>query len=262
MPMQHLLTIDVEAWYRGLHGRPVPAATDAELSPALDRLLGLLHETATSATFFVLGQDAVSLGDVLRGCSKAGHEIACHGMRHVRADRTGPDGFRRDLREAIAVVEDTVQTRCTGYRAPWFSGAGDSDWFFDVLAEEGIVYDASLRIPVESRLAGTRRRGVILVPVPTVKFGPGRMGILGGMALRALPKWLLIGMLRRCRRSRQPACLYLHPYEWYSSPSGPFSASISTLRRRLLTGRTLPRLRWLATVSDLTSIDRWCAAAP
>lgn len=266
--MKHLLTVDVEASFRGMKpSDAASAASDPGLVPALDALLDLLAIVRARATFFVLGDDAGTLAGLLPRCVAAGHEVACHGMRHTRVDSLGPDGFRGDLRRAVAAIEETAGARCIGYRAPWFSAPAQAPWFFDILREEGMRYDASLRLPVEMRMAGTARAGIRLLPVPLLKFGAARIGAVGGLALRILPRIVVSRMVARCETYGQPACVYLHPYEWRSAlpgAGGPARAhggrpslSLSALRRHLLLDRTLPRLRRLTEPFEFTSIRDW-----
>lgn len=263
--MQHLLTIDVEAAHRGITPPDPPAPTDRQLPGALHALLDMLADTGASATFFVLGADVNPLRAVLPRCRAEGHEVACHGMQHRRADRLSATAFRADLRDAIHALEDVVQAPCRGYRAPWFSPPAEAPWYADALCTAGLRYDASPRQPVESRLAGQQRNGLILVPVPLLKIGALRIGALGGLALRLAPRAYSLHLIRRCERFRQPACLYLHPYEWYGTRERyrtPGGGAAAALRRGLLTGRTIPRLRWLAGRVDLTAIATWIEGRP
>jgi len=276
--MQHLLTVDVEAVFRGLRTDRVRPVSDPDLPAAMDLFLDLLESVNAHATFFVLGDDASNLTRFLSRCVASGHEVACHGMRHVRADALSPDEFRKDLEDAISALEDAAQVRCRGYRAPWFSAPSDEDWFFQILREHGIRYDASLRLPIETRLAGESRDGIVLLPVPMLKFGAARIGAVGGLALRVLPRAVTSRMIRRCEQYHQPACVYLHPYEWYAPGPGRSAkdrrsqagllgggmprGSMSAIRRGFLTERSLPRLKWLAGQIELTSIEKWLRGVP
>ncbi len=206
--MAHLLTIDVE------DGRRSPAP-DHQLDAALEPMLDLLAEAHASATFFVVGEDAAKVRRSVQRIVREGHGVACHGLHHSRVDAMGADRFRRDLRAARSLIEDVAQTPCRGFRAPWFSAAADLAWFFGVLAEEGLTYDSSLWQPLGTAGAPQRHAsGVIEVPIPFCSVFGARVGILGGLGLRLLPPALIARALGRCVAVRQPACFYLHPYEW------------------------------------------------
>jgi peptidoglycan/xylan/chitin deacetylase (PgdA/CDA1 family) len=248
--VKHLLTVDVESVNRaaGSDGPP-----DTALEPALITLLDFLAHRRSRAVFFVLASELPGLGPVLREAIRAGHEAAAHGLAHRRVDRLGPDAFRADLRDAKHRLEDAVQRPCVSYRAPWFSAprSAAASWFFETLAEEGIRTDFSLRLPLtraaafRSPIPSLRER-----PVPLVPWGGLKVGVLGGLALRVLPKGMIRGLLRAVSRAGVPACVYLHPYEWY-----PAAAAGRGLRRRLGLARTLPRLAWLLGSEPFENVE-------
>jgi len=253
--MKHFLTIDVEDWYRGTD---MPGnGSGHDLRPAMENILQVLEECKTSATFFILADDAPVLKDIIRKCAKAGHGVACHGMTHRRVDETPPAEFRAGLKKAKAVIEDITGMRCHGFRAPYFSVNQNLKWFFEILAEEGFSYDSSLRI--DAGLIGksiSQIPGIIEVPVPLVRLGFYRLGILGGLSLRILPGFAIPMLMRYCERIQQPACIYLHPYEWQGIPEGTELPWRKKTRRTLLVTRTLPRLRKLASSFQLSSIEQ------
>ncbi len=51
--------------------------------------------------------------------------------------------FREDLRKTNRVLEDASGQKIIGYRAAEKLNYEKDSWIFDVLAEEGFVYDAS-----------------------------------------------------------------------------------------------------------------------
>jgi peptidoglycan/xylan/chitin deacetylase (PgdA/CDA1 family) len=248
--MPDFLTIDVEDRHRTTGNfKPMP---EGGLAAAMERLLDLLAETKTSATFFVLGADAEKVRAPLKRCIREGHEVACHGMQHRRVDSLDPEAFRRDLRTALAVIQSMTGVPCRGYRAPWFSVREEMTWFFDVLAEEGVQYDSSLWMPVGQKAPAFR--GVAEVPIRFAPMGPARIGILGGLSLRLLPAFMIARLFHRCATAGQSACVYLHPYDWTPTPGFTIPCTARAIRRRLFVSRTLPRLRWLAQATPLSSI--------
>jgi len=57
------------------------------------------------------------------------------------------------VRETRAVLEDLTGTAVRGYRAPSFSILPSVDWAYDVLIEEGYLYDSSV-FPIRRRNYG------------------------------------------------------------------------------------------------------------
>lgn len=254
--MEHYLTIDVEAWHRGV-GSSASAAHDGQLCGALEAVMAAMEKVGAHATFFVLVADAESVRSALRAAVRAGHEIACHGRDHIRMSAIPRGDLRATLRDARQCIEDSAGVPCRGFRAPYFSIAPDMSQVFDAIAAAGFGYDASLRLPLGTPIECFRERyGLREVPVPVVPCALGAIGVLGGLALRILPFGQIRRMVAKCERQGQPACLYLHPYEWYPHPrfaKAPWT--MSSLRRGLLTGRTLPRLDRLARHYRLKSIN-------
>lgn len=254
--MQHLLTIDVEQPDSALGRGQAAAGTD--LAAALSVALDVLAAHAAHATFFVLAGDAAGMRRLLRRCVAEGHEVASHGASHRRVDAIGAHAFREDVKQSLSLIEDLVQQPCKGYRAPWFSAPPGADWYFPVLAELGVVYDSSLRIPLRDPIpAPAETAGVIEVPIPVLDWGAVRAGVLGGLALRLLPCAVIRALFARCAAAGRPACLYLHPYEWQAQAQADGLALLPYLRRRLLIGRTIPRLAWLTKTCAMISVEQW-----
>ncbi len=255
---QHVLTFDVEDWHRGL--APGQGNGDAHLELAMDALLDSLSTQGLTATFFVLGDDAPRITSQLLRCVRDGHEVASHGMRHERVDTMSRTAFREDVLRSFSQLEDITQKPCSGYRAPWFSLSADSAWAFDILAEAGATYDASLRQPLGAGAPpACRDAGLREVSVPLLQYPWGPFGILSGLLFRVLPRPAILAMLAQCTRMGIPGCLYLHPYEWMRSPSPIARPLMQSARRRVLVSQTLPKLRWLATQTRFASISDWLA---
>lgn len=256
--MTHLLTVDVEdetRAYRPSGGGACGAALDGAMAVFLE----WLSAHRQTATFFVLAADAPTLAPRLREAVQAGHEIACHGLNHVRVDTLTPATFQRELQQAIAIIEDATQISCRGFRAPWFSARRGMKGFFAALAEQGIAYDSSLRVP----LADANRCGdglpVREIPVPLLPNAFPRLGVLGGPALRLLPATFADFLLERCAREGIAACVYLHPYEWHAASTADQPGLRRRCTRRWRISETLPRLARLSRTHPLTSISAWLA---
>jgi len=154
-----------------------------------------------------------------------GHEIASHGYSHRLVYELGPELFREDVKKSKEILENIIQTKVIGYRAPSNSITDGSLWALEILAEEGFVYDSSVfpvrhfryGIPTSKRfvhridLGGNRE--LIEVPHSTVKIGRVNFAVCGGGYLRFYPlnivKWAIRGM----NRQGYPAMVYFHPWE-------------------------------------------------
>jgi peptidoglycan/xylan/chitin deacetylase (PgdA/CDA1 family) len=178
------LSVDVEEWY---HNCWVPEYVDparrGRLPEELDRLLpDLLERLArlgARATFFVLGEVARRLPDAVRAIDRAGHEVACHGDLHLRANDRPLAEFRRDIADAKARLEELTGRAVRGFRAPEWSLRRAGNPRTRAVAEAGFRYDSSLAPAVGAGGAGNPRAagwlewpdGLRLLELPPLVWG-------------------------------------------------------------------------------------------
>lgn len=234
---QNALTIDVEDWYHD-ESRGTGPATAAEIAagtPRVERnladLLEILAASETRATLFYLADVAVQLKRLTREAAALGHEIACHGLRHLPVRERSRTDFRDDVRRARERIEDVLGAPVRGFRAPCFVSDTTELWALDVLAECGFAYDSSwmpLRfaggpVPTLGDGGGPVRlaNGLWEFPLPLSRLATGHVLPLaaGGFVLRALPLGFTRRYLRRFNREVGPAVVYTHP--WEIDPASP-----------------------------------------
>jgi polysaccharide deacetylase family protein (PEP-CTERM system associated) len=229
--MTNILSIDVEDYF---HPSEVQAAIGSggwdehpsRVADATRRLLELLARHNVRGTFFVLGWVAGRHPRLVEEIARAGHEIACHSYAHQLVYDQTPAQFKNDTLEAVKVIEDACGERPKCYRAPSYSVIRSSLWAIEVLAECGFTHDSSIYpihhdrygipdFPRHARRMDTRSGPIIEVPVATVRLGTGRVAPVGGGGyMRLLPyRYTAAGIRRINREDRQPACIYLHPWE-------------------------------------------------
>ena len=145
----NILTIDLEDWFHILDHEGTATENDWERYPSrihqgMEILLGILAETQTPATFFVVGWMARRHPDIIRRLDVLGYEIACQSDLHQLVYRMDKEAFRQDTLKAIGHIEDSTGKKVTAYRAPGFSITEATPWAFEVLAEAGITHDSSV----------------------------------------------------------------------------------------------------------------------
>lgn len=221
---RHVFSVDLEDWFHLLELDTAPpperwAALPSRLEPATLELLAVLATHRVTGTFFVLGWVAERFPALVRHIAGLGHEIASHGHAHQLVWSGGPDEFREDLRRASDSIESACGQRPRGYRAPGFSIVERTPWAFEILAEEGFVYDSSV-FPAARTHGGIPRArtrphrlpcGLYEFPLSTVGLGARRIGYLGGGYLRVLPRRLIAALARRQARAGDDLILYVHP---------------------------------------------------
>jgi len=267
------LTVDVEDWFHILEVEGPPMETwpalPARVEASTERLLDVLSGRAVRATFFVLGWIAERHPQLVRRIADAGHEIATHGHSHALVHRMTPEEFRRDLRSSLRVLEPLYGRKILGHRAAGFSLTRESLWAFDVMADEGLLYDASVcpaphghggfpGFPLHSHprtLAGGRVLWEF--PVSCLQLGPWRLPFSGGGYLRLLPYPLIAGQIRRFNRAGHPAIVYLHPREVDPSHPRLKMPLVRRLKSYVNLSTTLPKLQRLLTHFRFKALDQF-----
>ena len=229
--MLNALTIDVEDYYHVAAFDSVVRFADWEryesrVEKNTQRILDLLDEHATQATFFVLGWVLERHPGLIRTIVARGHEVASHGYAHQRIYTQTPEQFRAETQRSKSLLEDTLGQPIRGYRAASYSITRQSLWALDVLREAGFVYDSSIfpirhdlyGIPSHPRfcsvMPGEHGAPLVEFPLSTLRLGGTNFPIAGGGYLRLFPyaytRW---GIRYLNTREGQPAVVYLHPWE-------------------------------------------------
>lgn len=262
---------ELEDWFHILDSDCVPRIDDWSRLPlraekSIDRFLELLDANGAQATFFCLGWMAERMPQIVRRCRQAGHEIASHGYGHVLANQVGRRAFFDDIVRAKMILEDIIGREVVGFRAPGFCVKDDSRWVFDVVAEAGYRYDASVfpahhghggLCGTEPRphVIGTPHGSLVEIPVSTVSLWGRRVCLFGGGYLRLAPLALIRWGVRRLHQVGSPLILYVHPRE--IDPSHPRLAL--PLRRRFKCyvnlNSTMPKLQWLCRHYRFTTMN-------
>ncbi len=92
---------------------------DGPEAGAVDAFLETLRELDVTATFFVVGEQVRRSPDSARRIVEAGHEIACHGYRHLNHLRLTPPATIADLRNARDTITGETGTKLRHFRPPY-----------------------------------------------------------------------------------------------------------------------------------------------
>jgi polysaccharide deacetylase family protein (PEP-CTERM system associated) len=261
--MINALTFDVEEYF---HAEAFAGVVRPEEWPSLEsrvvgateRILDLLAETSTRATFFVLGWVAERHRSLVRAIQAQGHEVGCHGYGHQMIGRLSREQFANDVQRAKLTLEDAAGVAVIGYRAPTFSVVRETLWSLDVLGRIGFRYDSSIfpivhdryGIPDAPRFPHRRAvspDGTIMeFPLSTVSRFGWRFPVAGGGYFRLLPYAVTAWALRDLNfHEGQPGIVYLHP--WEIDPGHPRLSMdrLTRLRHSINTHSTELKLRRL-----------------
>lgn len=221
------LTIDVEDYFQVSAFAPYIERSEWDLRECrvernVERILALLQESSTQATFFTLGWIAERYPALVRRIVDGGHELASHGYGHERVSDLSEAAFFDDIHRAKVLLEDIAGVRVQGYRAPSFSIGSGNLWALDTLQRAGYRYSSSIYpirhdhygMPDAPRFAHQVRDGLIEVPPTTLRMFHRNLPSSGGGYFRLLPYALSRWMLRQVhRQDGSPAVFYFHPWE-------------------------------------------------
>lgn len=84
-----------------------------------DRVLAALADAGTTATFFILVGRARRFPSLLADVVAAGHEIALHGVDHVRLTTMSPAMVRKRTRDGRRELEDLAGQQVRWFRPPY-----------------------------------------------------------------------------------------------------------------------------------------------
>lgn len=232
-----------------------------------DEVLSIFAQGGRRATFFILGWVAKRHPGLVKRIAAAGHEVASHGLDHVRVDRHTPEGFRSCISTTKRLLEDIAGVAVRGYRAPSFSIGRAQFWAYEVLAEEGYAYSSSVYpvrhdnygIPEAPRtpFRPANAPGLVELTLPTLSAGSRNLPAGGGGFFRLLPyaasRW---SIARLNNVERRPCIFYFHP--WEIDAQQPRVAGLSAksrFRHYLNLDRMAPRLRQLVRDFDWDRLD-------
>jgi polysaccharide deacetylase family protein (PEP-CTERM system associated) len=222
------LTIDVEDYFHVAAfssqisisdwGKKYPSRVEMSTKLALE----LFAQHNCKATFFVLGWVAEKHPELIKQIVDEGHELACHGFMHQKANTQTVAEFREDVYRSKSLLEELSGTQIYGYRAPSFSIDPSNEWTFEVLKELGFTFSSST-YPVEHdhygapdwpRFKHLRPEGITELPIPTMQIAGKSVPIGGGGFFRLYPYWLTKHLISRfVSTQKQPYSFYFHPWE-------------------------------------------------
>ncbi|QLQ26773.1 MAG: DUF3473 domain-containing protein [Dechloromonas sp.] len=226
LQQSNALTIDVEDYFQVSAFAPhIPRSEwptrECRVERNVDRILAMLDQHGTQATFFTLGWVAERYPALVRRIVAEGHELASHGYGHERASDQTDTAFFADINLAKLILEDLAGQEVKGYRAPSFSIGAKNLWAFDCLERAGYRYSSSI-YPIRHDHYGMPEAprhahpvgGLLEIPATTLRFLNRNWPASGGGYFRLMPYGLSRWMLRRINHvDKLTAVFYFHPWE-------------------------------------------------
>ena len=252
---KHLLTVLVEDYFHvGAFENLIQQRNWSNFEPRYEqntlKTLDLLDEFGTKATFFVLGWIGEQNPTLVREIVSRGHEVASRGFYHRSLKNLTNEEFREDLRKTNRILEEASGQKIIGYRSAEKLNYEKDSWIFDVLAEEGFVYDASF-LPTQKTAKAkrfahqihTNGKAVWEFPYSTRNLGVGLFPISGGNYFRQIPYTLMRKAVKDwTNRYEEPFVFYFHV--WELDPEQPRISAASSYNR-IRHYRKLDKMEWI-----------------
>jgi polysaccharide deacetylase family protein (PEP-CTERM system associated) len=140
----NILTFDLEEWFIEKTYGGDRKERYVAFDKVLGRILDVLDEVNTKATFFCLGELVNDFPYVIKKIERRGHEIGCHSNKHFWLNKLTHKEVIEDTTNAIDNLEQCIGKKVLSYRAPAFSIGASNKWAFEVLSNCGIERDASV----------------------------------------------------------------------------------------------------------------------
>jgi polysaccharide deacetylase family protein (PEP-CTERM system associated) len=280
-PVLNAFCVDLEEWFHICDVQTPysdPATWDGARHVVVrntERLMQLLEETGTRATFLTVGWVAERNPDLIRRLARAGHEIGCHGYWHRLVYSVTPAEFEDDLKRSLKVLRGLTDQPVNAFRAPGFSMRRDCFWAYPILRRNGIEVDVSIVPASRSHggIAGFVRDPFLLrlaegdvrcYPVSVMGVAGRLVPFSGGGYLRLMPMWLVKRGFRQNHRQGRPVMSYIHPREIDPQQPRMQLPALTSFRYYVNVAGTLDRLRELlrtyrfTTVAEvLRGVARW-----
>jgi len=226
----NILGIDFEDWYHPelIQKYLTNEKHEPKIIQGLEKIIELLKNNNTIATFFVVGELLEYKPEILEIITKNGHEIAFHTMKHTRIDSTiSKEEFENEIKK----FHKLTNGKSKGFRAPSFSLNYKSSWILDILEKNNYIYDSSV-VPAKTSLYGipnadkkpykitsnnlerdSKNGKIIEFPLLVTKFFGKKIPAGGGFYLRTLPFRIIENAIKSYEKQRIPGVFYIHSWE-------------------------------------------------
>ena len=226
----NILGIDFEDWF---HPQLIKKNIENKkyepvVINGLDKILDLLRQNDTLATFFVVGELLEYRPEIFDKIIENGHEVGFHTMYHSRLDS---EKFEEKFEDEIKKFEVLTNKKSKGFRAPTFSLNKKSSWIIDILEAYDYTYDSSI-VPAKSSMYGSPNAEenpykitsnnieknnidgkIIEFPLLVTKFLGKKIPAAGGFYLRSLPIKITKKAISNYEKRGIPATFYIHSWE-------------------------------------------------
>lgn len=210
------LTMDVESYFDTscLKNKKIEIDQKYNCAEEILNYANFLSKHNIKGTFFVTVDFIKYSKDYLLEAIKQGHEIALHCLTHHSYKKYDKESFRKELIESKRIILEELGVEPVGFRFPRWEYKKE---LFDVLLEEGFIYDSSVIRPNRSfkKVHGYVyiRNGLFEYAPNIWKFPFKTVLLSGGGFYRFLKGTSMSKVLRKHINNHDTFMIYFHPFE-------------------------------------------------
>lgn len=210
------LTMDVESYFDTSCLKNTDIDRDQKYNCAEEVLnyANFLSKHNIKGTFFVTVDFIKFCKPYLLEAIKQGHEIALHCLHHRSYKKFSKEDFRKEIVESKKIIKEELGVVPVGFRFPRWEYKKE---LFDILLEEGFVYDSSVIRPNRSF---KKEYGYIYIRNGLYEFAPNiykfpfkTVLLSGGGFYRFLKGNALNRVLLKHMKKHDTFMIYFHPFE-------------------------------------------------
>ena len=237
MPKYAFMSMDVESYFDTLCLKNKKIDRDPKYNCAEEILTyaNFLTKHHIKGTFFVTADFIPEAKMYLLEVVKQGHEIALHCFHHQSYKRFSKEEFRTQIKEAKKLIEDNLGVEPVGFRFP---KCEYSKQLFEVLKEEGFIYDSSVIRPNKSYKRITDyvsyKNGLVEFSPNIYKFPFKTVVLSGGGFYRFLKGKAMTKELKKHIAKHDTFMVYFHPFEIHKGYL-PVPKNIMYVQKKYLT---------------------------
>ncbi len=271
MSKRAVLSMDLEDWFHTIYFDRKLTNKDYSMLDGAYNFLEILERKKLKTTFFVVGEVGLKYKSLIRQISESGHEISCHSLKHFLPLTQTNSQFKDDLIENKNILEDIIQKKIIGYRAPAFNLDNDK---FNILIENNFLYDSS-KINYKSKLYKRfnlknfkklshniyKGNNFTEFEISTIKTLNYNFHLGGGGFFRIYPWFFIKKLLSNYTNSNNDYFFYIHPFELSNKFDIPFPSNTSFInKKRFNIGRVKNKLKVEKLINFLSIKDyKFCS---
>jgi len=237
-----ILTFDLEYWYESVSLQPYLNHKEKEsLIIFVNKLLFLLKQTNSTATFFVTGKVLDDEPEIIEKIFNAGHEIAMHSLDHKTLYNKNANEFNEETKIMIEKIVQITDKKPIGHRAVNFSLNQKTSWALKKLVDNNFKYDSSIfpfkLSPIflsffKESLYGLRSKiftpykidlknpekkdhdsSLVELPISVFHNFFFKLPLTGGIYIRLIP-WIVFKNLLKNKLKKETACIHFHAFDF------------------------------------------------